>query len=132
MSREFEDANPFWQWMGIHIDEEAAAQGDAVVQALVRPEFAQHQGIVHGGVVSALIDSAGAWAFSLKYGEAVRTINLSVQYLTPIPPDSGRVVASGTIVRAGKRIVVADVEVSTPSGGMAARGQVIYSRARRP
>lgn len=129
MEERFRRENAFWQWMGFSIDQLAASEGRAVVMADVRPEFFQHQGVVHGGVLSALIDSAGAWAFALTHQESLRTINLAVQYLSPVPPDALRLTAAGTVVRAGKRIVIADVMVSRGDGMDAARGQVIYSRS---
>lgn len=128
MADRFRRENAFWQWMGFTIDAEAAREGIAVVTAAVRTEFFQHQGVVHGGVLSALIDSAGAWAFALTHEESLRTINLAVQYLSPVPPQTFRLSAQGTVVRAGKRIVIADVLVSRDGAEEVARGQVIYSR----
>ena len=128
MAERFRKENAFWQWMGFAIDRDAAADGRAVVRASVRPEFFQHQGVVHGGVLSALIDSAGAWAFALTHEESLRTINLSVQYLSPVPPQASSMAAAGTVVRVGKRIVIADVLVSRDDAVDVARGQVIYSR----
>lgn len=131
MQDKFRQSNPFWQWMGFEIDDEAASAGRAVVTVAVRPELLQHQGLVHGGVLSALIDSAGAWAFALSHGEAVRTINLAVQYLSPATPQTSRLVAQAQVVRAGGRVVIAEAAVSDESGQALARGQVIYSRVRR-
>lgn len=130
MLNRFQDDNPFWRWMGFQIDEQSASEGRAIVTVEVRPEFLQHQKLVHGGVLSALIDSAGAWAFGLEYGEAVRTINLSVQYLSPAVPTTPELAAEARVVRAGRRIVITEVNVHGLNGLNVARGQVIYSRAR--
>lgn len=129
MRESFLKDNPFWQWMGFRIDEASADQGRAVVTAVMRPEFLQHQYMVHGGVMSSLIDSVGAWAFALKYQESVRTINLSVQYLSPVEAGFSSLEAEAQIVRAGRRIIIAEAAVRSPSGIEVARGQVIYSRA---
>lgn len=131
MHEQFKDANPFWRWMGFEIDESAAAQGRAAVDVAIRPEMLQHQGLLHGGVLSALIDSAGAWAFALSTEEPVRTINLAVQYLNPVLPQASRLTAHAVLIRAGGRIVLAEVAVCDQDGLEVARGQVIYSRARR-
>lgn len=132
MADRFRRENAFWQWMGFTIDAEAARAGNAVVAVDVRAEFFQHQGVVHGGVLSALIDSAGAWAFALDHEESLKTINLAVQYLSPVPPNASRLAAQGTVVRAGKRIVIADVLVWRDSMEEVARGQVLYSRNPAP
>lgn len=128
----FSQTNPFWLWMGLQIDDRAADRGEAVVKVTIRPEFLQHQRMVHGGVVSALVDSAGAWAFFLSHQEGVRTINLAVQYLNPVAADTLELEAHAMIVRVGGRVVFADVEVLGGSRLTVARGQVIYSRARKP
>lgn len=132
MIQQFQHENPFWAWMGFTIDEHAMALGNAVVRVKIRPEFLQHQRLIHGGVMSALVDSCGAWAFAMNHEESLRTINLAVQYLDPTPPDAEELVARGTLVRAGRRIVVADVSVSAGHEEMVARGQVLYSRASSP
>ncbi|MCL5115787.1 MAG: PaaI family thioesterase [Firmicutes bacterium] len=129
MMERFLKDNPFWQWMGFAIDTDAAAEGKAVVTVPVRPEFRQHQGLVHGGVMSALIDSAGAWGFALTHQEALRTINMSVQYLSPVVPETPQLRAEATVIRAGRRIVIVEVRVWGMADVLAAQGQVIYSRA---
>lgn len=129
MLQQFHNENPFWGWMGFRIDEVAMRAGRAIVRVQLRPEFMQHQRLIHGGVISALIDSAGAWAFALSHAESVRTINLAVQYLSPVPPGSEELVAEGSLVRTGHRIVVADVHVTAGENDGVARGQIIYSRA---
>lgn len=128
----FRDLNPYWQWMGFSIEEYLAKQGRAVVKVAVRPEFLQHQGLIHGGVLSALIDSAGAWGFGITHGESLRTINLAVQYLMPCVAETKELQAEASMVRVGRRIVVAEVTVSGWSNDIVAQGQVIYSRARSP
>lgn len=55
----FTNANPFWPFLGLGIDDIKAQGGEAWVKLAMRPDLFQHQGVVHGGVVSALIDSEG-------------------------------------------------------------------------
>ncbi len=124
LATRFYQDNPFWQWMGFQVDENKPGRVDVEV----KPEFFQHQGFVHGGVISALVDSAGAWAFIQQYGEGLRTINLAVQYLSPV--DSAKLWANARLVRVGQRIVIVAVEVETPKTGPVATGQVIYNRRR--
>lgn len=123
-AKRFYEDNPFWQWMGFQVDEGKPGR----VKVQVKPEFFQHQGFVHGGVMSALVDSAGAWAFIQQYGEGLRTINLAVQYLSPV--DAANLLADAQLVRVGQRIVIVAVEVKTALVGPVATGQVIYNRRR--
>ena len=62
-------------------------------------------GIVHGGVVFTLADTAMGWATLavLDDGQICASIEVSVRYLRPIP--GGRLVATASVLRAGRRIV---------------------------
>lgn len=74
-------SGPFTQFLGMQI---ASMQGGvAQLHLPLRAEFLNSSGIVHGGVISALIDSAaGAAAFSVvEQDEYVVTIDLNVAYL---------------------------------------------------
>ena len=62
-------------------------------------------GIVHGGVVFSLADTAMGRATMavLGDGQICASIEVSVRYLRPIP--GGRLVATASVLRAGRRIV---------------------------
>tara|TARA_Y100000782_G_scaffold67646_1_gene73625 strand:- start:93 stop:497 length:405 start_codon:yes stop_codon:yes gene_type:complete len=62
-------------------------------------------GIVHGGVVFTLADTAMGRATMavLVDGQICASIEVSVRYLRPIP--GGRLVATASVLRAGRRIV---------------------------
>ena len=84
----------------------------------VREELKQNQGVVHGGAVASLIDTASAFAIltTLAPHERVTTTDLTIHYLRPIT--EGRLVASARIVRAGRRVFVVSVDVE--NGGILA------------
>ena len=81
-------------------------------------------GSVHGGVAATLIDSATGCAIhtTLPAGVPYTTVNLSVDYLKAMSDKSGALSCTGTVVRAGARIAVADAEVTGPDGTVYARG----------
>jgi uncharacterized protein (TIGR00369 family) len=90
-----------------------------------RDELSAHDGIFHGGVIAALIDTTGCGAvlaghdFSL--GSRISTVDLSVQFFAPA---SGDVVAFGQCTRRGRTMNFADVLVRTVAGKDVARGLV--------
>ncbi|TDU01785.1 uncharacterized protein (TIGR00369 family) [Streptomyces sp. 846.5] len=88
-----------------------------------------HDGVFHGGVVSALIDTAGGGAVMAGHdfdkGSRVSTVSLSVQYLTPAR--GPELVAYAHCVKRGGRIHYAEVEVQDVEGTACARGQVVVS-----
>lgn len=120
--------NPFWEHMGFTLESLEHEVGRARMSFDVGPQHLQWQKILHGGVLSSLVDSCGAMAFFALTGEAVRTIHLAIQYLAPV--HEGHVQASGRVVRAGGRVVVTSVEVTNAEGDLVAEGHILYSRAR--
>ena len=69
-------------------------------------------GIVHGGVVFTLADTAmgRATMVVLDDGQICASIEVSVRYLRPIP--GGRLVATASVIRAGRRIVHLECKVT--------------------
>ena len=76
----------------------------------------QQHGYVHAGVVTALVDSAcGYGALSLAPpGTEVLTVEYKVNFLAPARGE--RFVASGQVLRAGRRMTVCSGELLAVSG----------------
>ena len=85
--------------------------GEATIHLEVRDELKQNQGVIHGGVVASIIDTASAFAVAtrLEPGERVTTTDLTIHYLRPIT--EGKLSARARIVRAGRRLFVVSVDV---------------------
>ena len=81
------------------IDDEAVAALD------VSDRHLNPNGVVHGGVVFTLVDTAmGRATMSvLEEGRICASIEVAVRYLRPIT--GGRLVATASVLRAGRRIV---------------------------
>jgi uncharacterized protein (TIGR00369 family) len=103
------DAVPFAQLVGIKLNE--IKPGFAVLSVDVRQELIQNHGVVHGGVIASLADTAAAFAIAsvLKPEESTTTIDLTVHFLRPIT--SGTAIATATILREGQRVIVLSIEV---------------------
>lgn len=103
------DTVPFARLLGIELDD--VGRGTATLGLKVRRELTQNHGVVHGGAIASLIDTATAFAIIslLDPGERVTTVDLTISYLRPIT--AGRITAVAKVVRAGRRIfvVLADV-----------------------
>jgi uncharacterized protein (TIGR00369 family) len=100
---------PYAKFLGLELDE--MKPGEASIHLAVRDELRQNQGVVHGGAVASLIDTASAFAVvtQLKPDERVTTTDLTIHYLRPVT--AGRLTATARIVRAGRRLFVLSVEV---------------------
>ena len=95
--------------LGIELDQ--VGSGTATLGLKVRKELTQNHGVVHGGAIASLIDTATAFAILslLEPDEKVTTVDLSISYLRPIT--DGRITAVGKVLRAGRRLFVVSAEV---------------------
>jgi len=100
---------PFARLLGIELED--IASGTATLAFNVRKELMQNQGVVHGGAIASLIDTATAFAIIslLAPKEKVSTVDLAISYLRPAT--GGRLKAVATVVRAGRRLFVVSAEV---------------------
>lgn len=107
-------AVPFARLLGIELDD--IARGTATLAVNVRKELMQNQGVVHGGAIASLIDTATAFAIIslLAPGEKVTTVNLAISYLRPAT--GGRLKAVARVVRGGHRLFVVSAEVFDKQG----------------
>jgi len=80
-------------------------------------------GVVHGGLVCTLSDSAAGCAVqtSLEAGVAYTSIDINVTYLRPVTKDSGLIRAIGRLTKPGRKVAYATVEVTDRVGKMLAQ-----------
>jgi uncharacterized protein (TIGR00369 family) len=85
--------------------------------------------MVHGGVIAALADTAGAIAAYtvVPQGAELVTIELKINYLLPIA--AGKVEAEGKVLRAGRNFVVVECDVRNESGNLAAKALMTFGAA---
>ena len=109
-AREAFAAVPYARLLGLQLGE--VSSGAVSIHLDVRDELRQNQGVVHGGAVASLIDTAAAFAVLTQLGisERVTTTDLTIHYLRPA--NSGRLTARARIVRSGRRLFVLSVEVT--------------------
>ena len=79
-------------------------------------------GVVHGGVVCTLLDSALGCALhtTLPAGKGYTSVEIKVSYLKAVLPSSGLLTATGRVVRAGSRVGFTEGEVRDASGAIVA------------
>ena len=90
---------PYASFLGLELGD---LQRDEVsIHLNVRAELKQNQGVVHGGAIASLIDTASAFAVvnRLEPDERVTTTDLTIHFLRPVT--EGRMTATARIVRRG-------------------------------
>jgi len=82
----------------------------------------QPYGIVHGGVLATLIDTATFWAAFLRLpdDEGLVNIDLKLNYLKPVA--DGTLTATGRCIRAGRSLSYAEAGVTNANGELVAHG----------
>ena len=118
------DSVPYAHLLGIELDE--ISNGIATLGFDIRQELTQNHGVVHGGAIASLIDSATAFAIIslLAPKEKVTTVDLTISYLRPLT--KGRVTAVAKVVRAGRRLFVVSADVRDSAGKLAATALSTY------
>jgi len=101
---------PYAKLLGLELGE--ISEGEVSIRLEVRDDLRQNQGIVHGGAIASLIDTAAAFAVltRLEVAERVTTTDLTIHYLRPAT--AGHLKAKARIVRGGRRLFVLSVEVT--------------------
>ena len=117
---------PFASLLGIQLD--SVEDGRATLSLQIRDDFKQNNGVVHGGVIAALIDSATAFAILplLEPEERTTTVDLTISYLRPLV--SGAMVATARVVREGRRLIVVSADLTDSTGKLAATALSTYIR----
>jgi uncharacterized protein (TIGR00369 family) len=101
------------------------AEPGRVTFTLVPSEFHLNPfGLVHGGVIAALVDTAMGCAVHslLPVGAGYVTSELNVRFLRATGLASGTLLCRGEVIRAGRRSMVVEARVSDDSGREVAVG----------
>jgi uncharacterized protein (TIGR00369 family) len=118
----------FVQLLDFELEREAP-RGPAVC-VTVAAKHKNANGVVHGSVLHALLDSVmGMVCYRAAGREPVATAEISVRFLRPV--FEGRLEARATVLHAGKRLLVAAGEIEC-AGEMVATAQATFVRDGAP
>ena len=120
------DAVPFLKLLGIEV--ESVGRGTATLLLPVREELSRNDGIIHGGAIASVIDSAFAFAIIpiLAENERTVTVDLTIHYLRPLSGGDARTIAR--VVRAGRRVITVSAELFDENEKLAATALSTYLR----
>ena len=106
---------------------ESAEQGRAVLRMKVQPRHMQIHGVVHGGVLASLADTAGGLALylALPRGSRAATVEMKMNFLEPV--QSGTVFAEARILRQGKYLAVVECDMKDDGGRMVGKSLMTFS-----
>ena len=115
---------PYAQLLGINFED--ATRGAATLSLNARPELERFGGIMHGGALASLADTASAFAVLsiLEPGEQTVTVDLTLHYLRPATV--GKLTANARVLRAGRRVATVSVEIFNGAGALAVTALTTY------
>ena len=119
---------PYAQLLGINFED--ATRGAATLSLSARPELERFGGIMHGGALASLADTASAFAVlsTLEPGEQTVTVDLTLHYLRPAT--AGKLTARARVLRAGRRVATVSVEILNESGALVVTALTTYLKYR--
>jgi len=96
--------------------------GHALLEMRLSDAHIQAFGVVHGGAVASLIDTAAFWAAvcDLNEGDGITSVDLKLNYLVPVK--TGTLSARGCLVKLGTTIGVGTAEIVDEDENLIAYG----------
>jgi uncharacterized protein (TIGR00369 family) len=118
----FESA-PISRFLGMSLG--YCENGVARVRLPFRKEFEEGHGIIHGGLIGLLADTAGSFAVgSMSPGSTVKTVEFKLSLLAGV---QGDLLAIGEVVRKGRTLATCRLEVVEGNDRVVAIGLATYA-----
>lgn len=144
-------SNPTIQWMQARVGQEMtespsplsrwlrgtllkAEPGEMSVQFIIREEMTNPMGVIHGGMVAAIIDDViGSAVFSLHHEFFYTSVNLNIDFLASAKLGS-TITAHANIIRQGRNIIHAECRIVDDEGKLLAKGasNLLVTQVRKP
>jgi uncharacterized protein (TIGR00369 family) len=117
--RERVRSSPFHRWAGLELV--SVGDGLAELSLQLEPHHFNPQGIVHGGIITAIADTSIGLALrsKLRPGLTHRTAQLNVHFLAK--GEGNRLIGRGRSLHLGQRMGYGESEVLDGSGQLLAR-----------
>jgi uncharacterized protein (TIGR00369 family) len=84
-----------------------------ILSMKVKPEYLQEYGVVHGAILTAIADTSAVYLFHphLADDQKITSIEFKVNFIAPALNNGKPVQACAKVVKKGRKIGLADVEV---------------------
>ena len=118
-------STPCNQLLGLRLVDRAPGRAEVALRA--RDELRQEEGVVHGGVLATLLDTAAVYAVHPDLGpeRTMTSISFTVNFLAAAAPTGADVHATATVLRQGRNVAVCEAE-ARQGGTLVAKGSFTY------
>ena len=117
--------SPYYRLLGMEVVE--IKGGESRIKLRFKQDLTHPYGIVHGGAIASLGDSAVAMAL-IGLGDPrdrITTIEFKVNFFAPV--SKGELEAHAKIIHRGSKTAVGDVEITNEEGKLVAKVLATYS-----
>lgn len=121
---------PYYQLLKISLEE--IDEGFARFRLPFQRELTQGFGIIHGGAIATLADTAVAYALLtlVQPGEKVATAEFKINYLSAVT--AGDLIGEARIINKGQKLALGEMEVKNEKGKIIAKGLATYMVLKSP
>ncbi len=115
---------PFYELLNMKISE--ISKGKAILEMTLKDEMKIPGGVMYGGAIASIADSAVAIALFSLVGQdtKVATIDLNINYLEPVRSD---ITAKAEIIHKGSKIATGEVEITDEENKTVAKANANYA-----
>ncbi len=118
-----------WEWLGLKLVE--SGEGTAVVEMTTTGDMSNHSGVVHGGMISTLADSAMGRSLRTLSPGVVRAMSFDLKLNFINAAKVGETLrATGHVIHAGRRTAVAECRVDGSDGRLVATASATFAVTR--
>lgn len=109
---------PLRQFVGFELD--TPGDGTCVGRCTVSPAHLNPNGVVHGGVIFTIVDTAMASACTgvLESGKTCASIEIHLRFLRPVT--QGEMIVEANILKMGRRVIQLEAGVRNSAGNLLA------------
>lgn len=104
--REMFAAQPFMTTIGAHV--ERVALGEVLLALPFRNDLTQHDGFLHAGIVTTMLDNACGCAAFTQMAEGARVLSVEFKVNLLAPALGERFLAHGRVIKAGRTLTVCE------------------------
>lgn len=116
---------PYWKHLGIEMRE--MAPGHVRLSMRAEHQLTQLAGVLHGGAMASLMDSAmgaAVWSLNMPRARGV-TAEMNINYILPVQPGE-EVIAEARVINNGNTLSICTVEVRNGENRLVSYGTATF------
>ena len=82
--------------------------------------------VIHGGILSVLLDEVAAWTLYIKAATSGVTSRLNVKYKKPVSSQQHKITLKGKIIKTQRNFVYIEAKLLDEGGAVCAEAEAVY------